>query len=212
MQTHELQDFKDFLTDALAFWGKDVSQFALSVWWEAMQPYDIGAVKLAFSRHAMNPDSGQFAPKPSDVVRMLGGTTQDLALQAWAKVDKAVRQVGCYESVAFDDALVHRVLHDMGGWLSLSQKTEEEWPFVGREFENRYRGYAMRGETPEYPPVLIGISEAHNARAGHRVSPPRLIGNPRLAEAVLRGGREVNLIGQAWASGNTLRLVDSGAA
>lgn len=33
---------------------------------------------------------------------------------AWNKVDKAVRQVGAWTSVMFDDALIHRVISDMG--------------------------------------------------------------------------------------------------
>jgi len=77
-------------------------------------------------RHLMNPDTGQFLPKPADIVRMLGGRTLDRALMAWAKVDKAVRQIGTYESVVFDDALIHRVLHEMGGWVGMGQKTENE--------------------------------------------------------------------------------------
>ncbi len=57
---------------------------------------------------------------------MLGGSTQDAALAAWSKVDRAVREVGPYQSVAFDDALIHRVLFEMGGWIPLGSKTEDE--------------------------------------------------------------------------------------
>lgn len=218
MRTDELSDFADLLAGVMDLYGKPISEFATTVWWEAMRPYDLPAVRLAFSRHVQNPDSGQFAPKPADVIRMLGGTTQDSALRAWAKIDKTVRHVGPYASVAFDDPLIHRVLHDMGGWVGLSSKSEDEWPFVAKEFENRYRGYAMRNERPEYPPVLTGIAEAENVRRGLRSDPPRLIGDATKAEAVMQGGTRRPLIGFATASAaaidasQPLRVIDGRSA
>jgi hypothetical protein len=86
-------------------------------------------------------------------------------------------------------------------------KTEDEWPFVAKEFENRYRAYAARGETPEYPPVLLGIAQAHNEAKGIRSTGPRLIGNPVEAERVMRGGGNADLIGNASARECVLQLV-----
>ena len=211
MRTDEFDKFHEGIVGVMSFYGRDVSQFAMDVWWNAMRPFDLPAITEAFNRHLTNPDTGQFAPKPADIVRMLGGRTQDRALVAWSKVDRAVRSVGTYASVAFDDPLIHRVLHDMGGWVGLGQKTEDEWPFVAKEFENRYRGYAMRGETPDYPQELIGIAEAYNGRKGMRSDPPRLIGDRTAAERVMSGGRDgADLI--SFSSPAALRLVDSEAA
>lgn len=190
MTKDDFEDFRAFLSEALAFWGKDVSRFTLDVWWQAMLPFDLVTVQQAFSRHAMNPDAGQFAPKPADVMKMLGGTTNDRALSAWAKVDRALRVVGPYRSVAFDDPLIHRVLADMGGWTALANKRDDEWPFVAKEFETRYRGFAMRGERPEYPGVLVGISEHTNSAEGKRSAPPMLIGSPDRARKVIDSGVE----------------------
>jgi hypothetical protein len=207
MQPSEKPQLAQLLAGVYEFYGKTVSPFALSVWWGAMKLYDIAAVRQAFDRHLMNPDTGQWLPKPADVMRMLGGRTQDRALMAWAKVDKAVRSVGTYASVAFDDALIHRVLHDMGGWLALGQKTEDEWPFTAKEFENRYRGYSIRNETPDYPPVLIGVAEAYNSQKGHRTELPRLIGVAELAQKVMKGGSNAPLIGISKPGDSALRLV-----
>ncbi len=195
MQSSDFDGFSEVLEAVFELYNRPISGFATQIWWESLKQFDLPAVRLALSRHVQNPDTGQFPPKPADVIRMLGGTTQDTALRAWAKVDKAVRQVGTYASVAFDDALIHRVLHDMGGWVGLGQKTEDEWPFVAREFENRYRGYAMRGERPDYPPVLIGLSEADNATRGHKPDGARLIGDADKAMAVMAGGTTKPLIG-----------------
>ncbi|HRL22808.1 MAG TPA: hypothetical protein PLP85_13655, partial [Alcaligenes sp.] len=103
MQETYKRDFFALLADVSAFYGKNTSRFALSVWWEAMVPFDFQAVRQALGAHCMNPDNGQFMPRPSDIVKLLRGSSQDSALLAWTKVDRAVRSVGVYRSVTFDD-------------------------------------------------------------------------------------------------------------
>ncbi|NSX14984.1 hypothetical protein HTY52_12950 [Cupriavidus taiwanensis] len=194
MKPQDATRFTRLVSDVSAFYRQDFSEFAGRVWWQAMQPFDFEAVAEAFNRHAVNPDSGQFMPKPADIVKMLQGTTQDSALVAWAKVDRALRTVGTYRSVSFDDPLIHRVLTEMGGWIELGRKTEDEWPFVRNEFVNRYRGYKMRSELPDFPPHLIGVAEAQNAKTGFAVEPPLLLGNPSQAAEVRAGGSNVPLL------------------
>lgn len=194
MQDTEKQQFFGLMADVYAFYHRDTSRFALNVWWEAMKPFDYPAVSEAINRHCVNPDNGQYVPKPSDIVKLLRGSTQDGALVAWAKVDKAVRTIGTYRSVTFDDPIILLVLQDMGGWIALGTKKEDEWPFVAREFENRYRGYATRPSL-EYPRWLPGISEAQNSQAGQPVEPPVLIGDAVRAKAVLQNGSDTQRIG-----------------
>lgn len=195
MQTDDFQKFHEGITGVMGFYGKSVSRFALDVWWTTLKRYDLAAIVEAFNRHLANPDAGQFAPKPADIIRMLQGSTQDAALRAWAKVDQAVRQVGTYCDVVFDDALVHRVIQDMGGWIALGTKAEDEWPFVAREFENRYRGFCSRSERAPYPATLVGIAAAHNTLKGFKNEKPVLIGNEQLAKQVLRGGTDQPSLG-----------------
>lgn len=194
MQPHDAKAFKALLQGVHSFYGKDLSEFALGVWWEAMRPFDFDAVRDALNRHAVNPDNGQFLPKPADVVKLLQGSTLDSAMVAWAKVDRAMRTVGPYASVVFDDPIVHRVLHDMGGWIALSRGTEDEWPFKAKEFENRYRGLKTR-TLDAYPPQLTGIEEAENAKA-LRTAKPRvvMIGDRSRCEAVAAGGSTHQLL------------------
>ncbi len=195
MQTDDFQKFHDGVAGVMSFYGKSVSRFALDVWWTALKGFDLPAIVDAFNRHLANPDAGQFAPKPADIIRMLQGSTQDAALRAWAKVDRAVRSVGTYCDVVFDDALIHRVIQDMGGWIALGTRAEDEWPFVGKEFENRYRGFRIRSERPQYPAVLTGLVSAHNHRQGFKPDMPVLIGNEQAARQVLSGGSDQPVLG-----------------
>jgi hypothetical protein len=195
MEIDNFQKFHDGIAGVMSFYGKGVSRFALDVWWTALRRFDLAAVVDAFNRHLANPDTGQFAPKPADIIRMLQGSTQDSALRAWAKVDQAVRRVGTYPDVVFDDALIHRVIQDMGGWIALGARGEDEWPFVAKEFENRYRGYNARSEHPPHPSTLIGIATAHNSRTGYPPEPPVLIGNEQAARQVLLCGSDEPALG-----------------
>ncbi|MGN6085817.1 DUF6475 domain-containing protein [Trinickia sp.] len=204
-------EFFALIADVYAFYKSDFSEFAGRVWWEAMLPYDFAAVADALNRHCVNPDSGQYLPKPADVVRMLAGSTQDAALVAWSKVDRAVREVGTYRSVVFDDPVIHRVVTDMGGWVPLGAKDENEWPFVRNEFVNRYRGYRMRSETPDYLPVLIGIAEAANSKEGFGCAAPMLIGDATTARAVLAGGSNKPLLGVTSMRADPARLLGGAA-
>jgi len=194
MNQSDFGQFQALLSDIFAFYRQDYSGFAGRVWWQAMQPFDFKAVSEAFSKHCVNPDTGQYMPKPADVVKMLEGSTQDAGLVAWSKVDQAVRRVGPYSSVVFDDAIIHRVLTEMGGWLELCSKTDDDWPFLRNEFVNRYRGYKMRNEVPEHLPVMIGIAEAQNTKNGFKSHSPALLGNPEKAAQVMHSGSNKSLL------------------
>jgi hypothetical protein len=190
MQQSDKINFMKLVGDVLSFYRQPFSEFAAGVWWESLKAYDFAAVSQAFSRHAVNPDAGQFPPKPADIVRMMGGTSGDAALSAWSKVERAVRSVGQYESVIFDDALIHRVVDDMGGWVKLcSCPTETDFVFVAKEFQNRYRGFAMRSERPAYPAALTGLAHAENVLAGQaRALEYRMIGDAAQCQQVYAGG------------------------
>lgn len=196
MQTEDFQKFHDGVAGVMSFYSKDVSRFALDVWWNALKTYDLPAINDAFNRYVVNPDKGQFAPKPADIVSMLEGSTKDAAMRAWVKLDRALREKGPYCDVAFDDALIHRVVQDMGGWIGFGDKTQDEWPFVAKEFESRYQGYRSRRESPDYPRVLMGIASAHNARHGFRAEREvELIGDASAAQRVICGGTEAAGVG-----------------
>jgi hypothetical protein len=194
MQADDLEMFQESIEQVYAFYGKDCSRFALDVWWQALKPFDLRAIQDALGRHCVNPDNGQFMPKPADVMRMMEGSTLDSAVQAWTKIERAITSVGTYQTVVFDDPLIHRVISDMGGWPAFGQKSVDEWPFVGKEFQTRYRGYKSRREIPEYPPKLVGLIDGENVQHGFQEQKPVLIGNEVRARQVIEKGKDTPLL------------------
>lgn len=193
MKLSDMDEFGQMLVTVADLYGKTLSEFAISLYFNALREFDLAAVRQAFDRYVRNPDNGQFMPKPADLIRMLQGSSVDSSMVAWSKVDKAVRQVGTYASVAFDDPLIHRVIDDMGGWIKMGQQTENDWPFVAKEFETRYKGFANRNERPEYPPVMSGVIALENGARGVPESEVRLIGDAMKAMQVMKGGERIGL-------------------
>ena len=130
MNNAEIRELAVVVTDVYELYGRECSDGVHRLWWEALKGYAMGEVRQAFSRHVTNPDGGQFVPKPADILKILNGGGETRALQAWTQVDQAVRRIGPWESVVFDDALIHAVIADMGGWVRFGQTTDDEWPFV----------------------------------------------------------------------------------
>ena len=192
MVDEDKKEFAQFMSGMFAVYGKEVSPMILRIWFEALRQYDLKAVKDALARHLLNPDNGQFLPKPADVVKLIGGTTVDSALEAWAEVDKAVRHVGTYQSVQFADPIIHKVIQDMGGWVRLGSRSEDEWAFVAKEFQTRYRGIKTVNAPVDAPKVLTGITDQQNALAGiNYQSKPVLIGYKHDTQPALNRTHEV---------------------
>jgi hypothetical protein len=207
MQATDKKRFVTILTGLSDYYGKELSDGVISLYWQGLLQYDVEAVEKAMWDHTQNPDNGQFMPKIADLTRAMQGRTQDQAAVAWSKVDQAIRRVGTYQDVAFDDPVIHRVIAEMGGWIWLGNQVEDEWPFVAKNFENRYRGYKLRGETPEYATVLLGMANAQNQQHGFRANPPILIGNQAKANAVMLGGTNAPLLEMKQAGSTMLKLV-----
>ncbi len=135
MKPNEFEEFSSRLVGAAEYFGKSLSPAVIGIYWEGLRDLELSEFAIALTAHVQNPDNGQFMPKIADIRRMVGGTTQDSALVAWSKVDRAVRHVGTYADVVFDDPIIHRVVHDMGGWITFGSKREDDWPFVAKELE-----------------------------------------------------------------------------
>lgn len=194
MNDKDQSKFVSTLTGIADYYGKTLADSVIDLYWRGLQQYDLNAVEKALWDHTQNPDNGQFMPKIADVTRSLQGRTVDQASLAWSKVDSAIRRIGTYVDVVFDDPIIHRVIADMGGWIKLGTVNDEEWPFTANQFRTRYQGYRLRGEIPDYQPVLSGIANAHNAKEGFQTQAPMLIGNQEKAKQVMLAGTNEQLI------------------
>lgn len=189
MRSNELMDFKALLTDVLTYYGKDCSEFTLTVWWNALQSCDMEQVSRALQRHATDPERGQFAPKVADIVRVLQGSTTDRAALAWGKVLEAISAVGAYSDVVFDDPAIHAVVEDLGGWPKVCRTDMAELSYLQHRFQASHKAYTERGQF-EYQRRLAGDRSPDHEYTSRGIPLPRpaLIGNREQAIAVLKNG------------------------
>lgn len=189
MHESEKLKFGQLLTDAMGFYKKDVSVFALSVWWQACQGFDLEQVAKAMTAHAMDPDRGQFAPMPADIVRQLSGTRTDKAMLAWGKAFDAASRVGAYTDVVFDDPAIHATIDDMGGWPKFCRTETSELSYLQHRFSESYRAYVGR-ETFDYPRRLTGDRSPDEVylKRGLPAPKPAVIGDIERARQVYRVG------------------------
>jgi len=171
------------------YYNREISEVLIDIYLEGLKHYDYETLSKAAQLHMSNPDTGQFFPKISDFVKHIGGGNSDKALEAWTKFDKAVRTVGPYRTVVFDDAIIHAVISDMGGWIEFGNKSLEEWPFIRNEFVKRFHGYLLKGVPTDYPAKITGIADMHNQEIGIVNNKETvLIGHQQKALEVLRLG------------------------
>lgn len=190
MNSHDSEPFRKLVSDVMSFYGKDVSSFVFDVWWNACRPFDYEQVCKAFTAHATDPDHGQFAPKPADIVRQLAGTKTDQSLRAWSKVHSAMSEVGAYADVCFDDPAIHRVIEDMGGWPKMCRAPLTELSYMQHRFCESYRAYAGRTDY-EAPLMLAGDTKRDGyASRGLEAPKPTMIGIQNCLQKLqaLKGG------------------------
>lgn len=181
--------FASLITGMADYYKAEISRTALSIYWEGLRQFSYEAIEKACWAHTQLADeAGRWMPRNSDIVKMIEGGTADRAMMAWSKVDNAVRVRGTWDDVVFDDEIIHRVIADMGGWVLVGGKDDKEWPFVGKEFQQRYRAFSQRGGAPDYPAKLTGIANAQNGSSGRPELPPILIGDTEKAKQVLKKG------------------------
>lgn len=191
MTQDEKTNFYRLVTDALSYYKQDVSSFILGVWWEGCKGFSMDQVVSAFSRHATDPEKGEFAPKVANIVKLLQGTPTDRAQVAWGKVLEAIQRVGPYCDVVFDDAAIHAAIVDLGGWTKLCAVTYEELSYLQHRFCESHKAY-VRCENFDYPRMLSGIRSPDHEYANRGLPPPKpqVIGDVPAARLVYKRGQQ----------------------
>jgi hypothetical protein len=194
MKQADFNRLLNLLTDVHTMYRKEFEPRLTQVWFNALAAYTFEDVEIGINRHLLNPESGRFLPLPADVVRVVDGGTGVQAAEAWTKVEQAIKRVGPWRTVIFDDSIIHRVIEDLGGWTRMNDHaTMEDLKFAGIDFSKRYQGYLLKGGVAQdYPQKLLGYAEATNAKSGFHIEAPLLVGIESVAAKVATGGRETH--------------------
>lgn len=190
MNDGDVEKFVTLVSDALAYWKQPVSEFALHVWTEGCKDYTIEQVSKAIQTYAMDPDCGHFAPKVSDIIRLIDGSSADRAAIAWGMVLEGAKSVGAYRDVCFDDPVIHAAVMDCGGWPAICRTETDHLSYAQHRFTEAYRANANRPNG--HPALLRGerSPDLEYEKKGLPVPRPILIGNPAKALEVRASGSD----------------------
>jgi hypothetical protein len=187
MKASDAKRFAGILYATFEVYGQQPSKMAVDIWWNALSEYTIEQVEGALAAHIRDADSGQFKPKPADVIRKIDGSREDkaaMAARAWARV---MDHMNTTDSAIFDDPAIHYAIQTtFGTWVKAGLMTEKEAPFKQRDFIQAYTAY--KPGLP-YPPRLIGRTE-NSAAGGEVFFFTNHIGNADKCRAVEEQGRK----------------------
>lgn len=193
MNKHDAPEFAKVLASLGELYNQSITKNISDMYWGVLKGFELNDIKHAVFRHIQNPDVGQFMPKPADIIRGITGSTQNLAKQAWSKVDFAIRSIGSYSTVVFDDPIIHSVIRDLGGWIRISRKNNHELGFTAHDFEKRYIGY-LNSPPRNYISSLTGLVDLNNSANFHSSKKQvRFIGDESKAKQVMLTGQSPGL-------------------
>lgn len=192
-QAKNREQFNQVVGDVMAYYRQNVTPFTLNLWWETFKSYDLQQLSKAFSKHATDPEHGQFAPKVADIVRIIEGTPTDRAAIAWGKTLEAISSIGSYTDVVFDDPIIHAVITDLGGWVKLCSTETKELSYVQHKFCESYKAYKRAGSF-EYPRLLSSLRSPDEEFAMKGLKPPKaaFVGDREAAKIVYKNGSKSN--------------------
>lgn len=190
MEDTDRKRFAELMGGLAQTFAADISARDMENYWRLLRSYSLNQVEQAIIGYCVSPEGHKFMPKPGEIIGALQGKRNEQSLLAWVKVTKAMRQVGAYKTVIFDDAIIHAVVADLGGWVRLCHLSDRELAFQQREFERLYACYIQQ-PVRHYPRQLSGITDSVNAASGYAIQrPPVLLGDTARAALVYQNGQE----------------------
>lgn len=172
MKNEDKRAFFDLMMAAGEVYGREVTQPMAAIYFSALENVAIEQVQAAMMAHMKNPDSGQFFPKPADIIKQMTGTTkqQDAAIEdkaaiAWACIERDIRRIGSYGTLKMEDKQALATVKAMGGWQSICQTETSKMEWKRKEFIRMYETFERMPleALPSSLPGRIEMSEVKQA-------------------------------------------------
>lgn len=182
------KDFMQNLFKLSAILDGNLTDPKAEIYWEILKEYADEEIKKAIISALK---TCKFFPKPAEIIELIEGDKTDKSLLAWVKVKNAIERIGSYQSVIFDDPIIHVVIDILGGWQKICLTLIDDMKWVQKDFERLYQVYQNQ-PLGEYPSRLIGIHEQTNREKGHVdfIPKPIRVGQGELIENHGKTARE----------------------
>lgn len=162
-RTKDKQKFQGLMAMLQENFNTETSAKKLELYFKVFESYAIEvfeeAVYLAIK-------TLKFYPKVADLLEIIEGRAEEKSLIAWQRVLEALRITGTYQSVKFEDSLIHYCIQQMGGWSRFSTFTDEDLIWREKQFRELYQVGDRHKEHLEIPDHIAGFFEEDNRSKG----------------------------------------------
>lgn len=104
-------------------------------------------------------------PKIPEIKEAIYGNLEDRAALAYHTMINALKRVGSWQTVIFEDGAIGQAIDAMGGWEYVNNITIDEWKFRRKDFESLYIAHTNRGDTKPF--TCFGLFDKINGTSGH---------------------------------------------
>lgn len=175
MVSDDEREFRDLIAGLFSVFAKDFDEVLFGAWWTALEDLPLERVAHGIKRALRE---CKWMPAAAEI-RSLAGclTMEERATLAFQSAKEAVKRVGPYSSVTFDDPVVNATIRLVGGWTDFCDASEsgELDRYVRPRFLKAYITLANRGIRPSEGAYLVGIHESNNRRDGYPVEGPQCV-------------------------------------
>lgn len=189
MTNQDMPRFISAMTAMSVVFKEPLSQPLVETYFRVLSGFDADQVDAGISKAI---STLKFWPKPVELVECISGgglRLEDKAQVEACRVLEAIKSIGTYSSVAFDDAVTQAVIvQQFGGWAKFSEMraVDEKW-FV-KDFAAAYQAFA-RANVKHYG-ALSGVASCQNALTGRpHDEKPVYIGDVEKAKAIHAQGK-----------------------
>ena len=217
MTQADFKSFSELVQGVAECYGQSLSAQGVALRFKLLEQFDMAEVRQA-ALSIMATRKYTSMPTPADFLEHIsGGSAEDKAEVEAGKVLAAIGKHGAYASVLFDDAVTQAVIvQAYGGWPKLCADcgVEESEHWFRKNFAKTWAAYSSQGvKQSGHLPGLFEITNYSNGFFDY-VDPPKLIGDPDKARAVLEAGQStlmlaegpVNIRGEIRALSDALRV------
>ncbi len=198
MTQADFDPFSELIQGVAECYGQSLSAQGIALRFKLLEQFSFAEVQNA-ALSIMATRKYTSMPTPAEFLEHIGGgAAEDKAEVEAGKVLSAIGRHGAYASVVFDDAVTQAVIvQAYGGWPKLCADcgVEESEHWFRKNFAKTWAAYSRQGvKQTGHLPGLFEISNRSNGYLQH-IEPPKLVGDPAKARAVLEVGKSVLMLG-----------------
>ena len=148
--------------------GTTISKDRIKIYFELCKDLEIEQLKENVYKLLKERVYSNF-PQVAEIRGVGSNTREDNALKAWPAFQKAVENYGYYDSVQFQDRVIHCVIENLGGWEKIANEMPgdfDELQWYEKEFEKIYEVCKKRKKFPLY---IEGAFEKENGKEKEKI-------------------------------------------